>query len=364
MEEIWKVVEGFSRYEVSNKARVRNLATGDEVSQVKSGIPQYLYVNMINDNDERKLVRVHRTVAGAFCENSDPDEYTVVDHIDRDKFNNLPENLRWTNAAGNSRNADNNVYFGDVLLKDFASRYDNQVAAYSYLYARHSRGVPIEEAVVSYEEYLVYGWMTRKVEWEGKEVYLLDLVNFDREMYSKVAIKLSEGVPLWNAIYSCPPIDAYKNSVVFSSRLGVNIWCKSKVAATEAFGVSLSTIDRAVTEGWSIDLILSYDPIDAFRQTVLGFNGTLKEIAEHFGITESMLLTRISRQGLSLEKAVTLPKQRIKYVTYKGQRMSLKEFLAIHGIDSKRFQHVKQRKQLDTFECLDYHNIDITGVEF
>ena len=68
MIEEWKVVEGYSRYKVSDQAIIWDTEKDLEVAQVLTGIPQYYYVNMQRDDGERKLVRVHRLVAKAFVE--------------------------------------------------------------------------------------------------------------------------------------------------------------------------------------------------------------------------------------------------------------------------------------------------------
>lgn len=44
----------------------------------------------------------HRLVAEAFCEN--PNGYTIVDHINRDKHNDNASNLRWVDASTNAKN--------------------------------------------------------------------------------------------------------------------------------------------------------------------------------------------------------------------------------------------------------------------
>lgn len=137
MQEEWKTIEGFSRYKVSNRAKVWDTDKDVEVAQVLTGIPQYYYVNMTRDDGERKLVRLHRLVAEAFVEGQS-EECNVVDHIDRDKFNNLPYNLRWTDRKGNLRNLDKNIYVEykgvqRLLIEVCEELYDDKLRAYSYL---------------------------------------------------------------------------------------------------------------------------------------------------------------------------------------------------------------------------------------
>ena len=52
----------------------------------------YLNVNLHN-NGVKQTIRIHQIVAWIFHKN--PDSKPEVDHIDRDRSNNRPENLRW-----------------------------------------------------------------------------------------------------------------------------------------------------------------------------------------------------------------------------------------------------------------------------
>lgn len=53
-----------------------------------------------------KTMMVHRLVAEAFLSN--PNNYPIVDHIDRNKMNNKVENLRWVTLEENNKNKDRN----------------------------------------------------------------------------------------------------------------------------------------------------------------------------------------------------------------------------------------------------------------
>lgn len=42
---------------------------------------------------------IHKLVAKTFIDNPNPDEYTLVEHIDKNKKNNSADNLRWTSRS-------------------------------------------------------------------------------------------------------------------------------------------------------------------------------------------------------------------------------------------------------------------------
>jgi len=98
--EVWRAIDGYLNYEVSSHGRVRNNLTGFIIKQRNEKYGYYrvnLYKNGIGTT-----YRIHRLVCAAFNENQN--DYTMVDHIDRNRTNNFYENLRWVSAEGNQKN--------------------------------------------------------------------------------------------------------------------------------------------------------------------------------------------------------------------------------------------------------------------
>ena len=97
----WKVVDGYSNYEVSENGDVRNIKKGKILKQ--SITRGYCYASLQKDDGEWKRLRVHRLVATAFIPN--PNNLETVNHKDLDKCNNKVENLEWMTYADNNRHS-------------------------------------------------------------------------------------------------------------------------------------------------------------------------------------------------------------------------------------------------------------------
>ena len=106
MGEIWKDVDGFSNYEVSNMSRVRNKKNKRILTQKIGREGRYFSVYMKGDNGKESTQRVHRLVAKAFIPN--PDNLPQVNHIDGDKLNNDIDNLEWCTPKHNNEHARDN----------------------------------------------------------------------------------------------------------------------------------------------------------------------------------------------------------------------------------------------------------------
>jgi hypothetical protein len=97
--EEWRDVVTNSRYEVSNKGRVRHKAR--KRLRAPTGSTGYFLVGIPNRKDKKvAMCKVSRMVAEAFLPN--PGNLPIVDHIDENKLNDVLENLRWSTASDNT----------------------------------------------------------------------------------------------------------------------------------------------------------------------------------------------------------------------------------------------------------------------
>jgi len=72
----------------------------------KYNMKDYYHVRLTSPNGDKNVYAVNRLIAHVFVPNKRPDLFKLVDHIDRDKHNNVFTNLRWTNHSLNGYNND------------------------------------------------------------------------------------------------------------------------------------------------------------------------------------------------------------------------------------------------------------------
>lgn len=112
MEEVFKTIEGFEDYSVSNKGKIMSYQKGRCII-LKPGhdAAGYLHVRLYDGTTDRgiykngwakpKLEKIHRLVAQTFLPKPDKDVYKEVNHIDGDKQNNDVTNLEWVTRREN-----------------------------------------------------------------------------------------------------------------------------------------------------------------------------------------------------------------------------------------------------------------------
>lgn len=116
IEEIWKDIEDFSNYQISNLGRVKSKerTTNVGIRNVKKAKRKekilkplkltkgYLGIRLYNGINA-KTFKIHRLVAKAFIPN--PEKLPQVNHLDGNKENNSVDNLEWCNQIQNMKHS-------------------------------------------------------------------------------------------------------------------------------------------------------------------------------------------------------------------------------------------------------------------
>jgi len=101
MEELWKDIPGFSRYQASNTGKLRSLSYKNmkSIKELKPAVSEgYLKTMILNDDKKYKTIRVHKMIALAFLGYSQLE----VNHKDGNKLNNNINNLEYCTHSENA----------------------------------------------------------------------------------------------------------------------------------------------------------------------------------------------------------------------------------------------------------------------
>ena len=126
MNEVWKEVDGFPNYYVSNMGRIYTL---NYKKILRPSLDKKGYEKITLTNGTKRFhTTVHKTVAKAFIPN--PRNYEQVNHKDENKRNNCVENLEWCDTRYNiaySMKQKIRQYTADT--HEFIAEYANTVEA-------------------------------------------------------------------------------------------------------------------------------------------------------------------------------------------------------------------------------------------
>jgi hypothetical protein len=97
--EIWKTIDGFSKYECSSNGRIKNTKSA-RIFTCKQIRDRYITVGLVGDDGKYYSKSVHRIVASLFVPKLDP-KCTQVNHKDKIICNNAAINLEWVTPSQN-----------------------------------------------------------------------------------------------------------------------------------------------------------------------------------------------------------------------------------------------------------------------
>lgn len=112
--EIWKTIDGFENYNISNYGNVKSLEriTKNGINSTRITKERLLrnhisktgyYVISLRNNSKRKTFKIHRLIAIYFIHNEYNKEY--VNHINGIKLDNSIDNLEWVTIKENNHHA-------------------------------------------------------------------------------------------------------------------------------------------------------------------------------------------------------------------------------------------------------------------
>lgn len=107
---IWKKINGFPNYFISNNGDVSN---GKKILKPFPNKDGRLKINLYDKNKKLKQFFISRLVALHFIKN--PNKKPNVDHIDRNLKNNNVKNLRWVNQSENLLN-ENTIKYRSMMI--------------------------------------------------------------------------------------------------------------------------------------------------------------------------------------------------------------------------------------------------------
>jgi hypothetical protein len=137
MTEIWKDIDGFPRYKVSNLGRVKSYCLKQE--RILTPRPKNGYKTIVLAGREKLI---HRLMLKAFIPNPNPDIFTICDHINRNSMDNRLENLRWSTTQLNNLNRTCRGYYYDKRDNKFIAQLSingKQKHLGSFKYSIHAR---------------------------------------------------------------------------------------------------------------------------------------------------------------------------------------------------------------------------------
>ena len=96
MSEIWRELEGFSKYKFSNTGKVWSKSSNKEMS-LKAKCCGYVKLTLVNDEGKSCHMLGHRVIALSFIPN--PENKPTVNHINHNRADNRVENLEWATIS-------------------------------------------------------------------------------------------------------------------------------------------------------------------------------------------------------------------------------------------------------------------------
>ena len=160
MEEVYKVIINYPRYEISNLGNCRHIWFKGILKPMlgKNGYYTYMlsYTDIDGKNKQRREYQ-HRMIAIHHIDN--PLDKPHVDHIDNNKQNNSIDNLRWVTRSENLRNQ---------------KKADNKTSIYKGVCFDKSRNKWMSKIEVNKQVKCIGRFDTEKEASDARDAYILE----------------------------------------------------------------------------------------------------------------------------------------------------------------------------------------------
>jgi len=335
----YRVIEGWDNYVVTSCGRVFR-KDGKEVSQVLTGEPQYKYVNLRQDK-RHKLIRVHRLVALAFLPAVEGKAF--VDHIDRDKMNNVASNLRWATASENQRNQPR------VRLLGCGSTGIEHLSRNELNFADRNNllPLPIEDIKTVYSLYSRIGCPYKR---------LLEPLEINGETNTVGAWCVYLGVSykslVQNIKHKCI------KGIWFSQEQENRVHLYRRKTNKE---LTYDSHQRKLAEKYNMSLDEYLNK--GVKTVIVGEKEvkykTLVDLCITLNINVERIRGRIKKQGMSLEDALQAPLGRVNKWLYDGKVYSVKELCSAIGLSQREFINSKAKYGESFMDRMGISHLDI-----
>lgn len=362
-------------YTISNYGRVWCERTQSMISQVLTGKPQYYYVNYQQKGQKRKLRRVHNLLARSWLPN--PDNLLFVDHIDRNKYNNSFDNLRWVSREDNARNTKNIIYvdykgerrlFIEMVEELSTELGINKHTITTYFFSRLKEGQSFDEILERYRRFLETGVPEREytpdiIEYGHWKIDLREYCKNYKLVYSLAKFKQKEGRSVEEILYNLPKVN--RNSLVqLESKNGVNICYLSPTSFMKHYGITRLYYD-------SLDLTQPLEDVESnitscqntSKIKVDGLLLSIEEFEKKYDTTWGRVRTLMNRHNLTINEALSLNKRRIARYLINGISKLRKDWITHFGVEEKTIRYCMEDKRFSFKDALSYCGIDVSVLD-
>lgn len=311
------VKDTYSNYLISSLGRVFNTKSGNFVSHVITGEPQYFYVNIKSDQGSWRLRRVHNIMGWSFLGDM-PNKGDTIDHIDRNKYNNSLDNLRWLCKSGQGYNRDVTPDGNEDIRNMLLEMYDRSLPIHEYVY----RLMTIHNKTL---EDSLYQWAN----------------------YIKPDIKIKE--------------------LMFTPSVEISgVWYPDKSTVSKMHGISLPKVKEGVLNNLSLEemKLSKYDPAEVNRFSMDGYWMTRVEHCERLYVSYQRVTTKMTKFGYSFEDAIKLPIERVNKHWVNGVVYRNKELFEKYNLPARSANSHLARVKDRTIRCvLEHYGVDTSDME-